>query len=83
MENKSAVLAFIQKERAEGTADADIKRHLLDAGWQIDIILKAMESAPHQNVPGIVPAKITSPYRRAAIIAGAVIFLLILLALFI
>jgi hypothetical protein len=42
MHKKSAVLTFIEKERGQGTSDQEIRHHLLDAGWQMDIINRAM-----------------------------------------
>ncbi len=42
MQTKSTVLIFIETERAKGVGEQKIQHKLLDAGWHMDIINKAM-----------------------------------------
>lgn len=42
MKKRPAVLHFIAEEREKGTADQAIRHQLLDAGWHMDIIHRAM-----------------------------------------
>lgn len=51
MQGKSAVLMFIEAERAKGASDQQIQHKLLDAGWHMDIIQKAMNHREPVAIP--------------------------------
>lgn len=75
-----SVVQFIADERASGKTDSEITHMLLDAGWHMDIIHKAMNTDPirHRNLDPILEIK-KQPYRKPIII---VTVLLIIIAVF-
>ena len=85
MHKKSAVPEFIEEERAKGTKDKDILHKLLDAGWHMDIIHHVMHKEdkghpgnPLEPKPGLRDPRIIYP-----VAVGAILMVLILLALFV
>lgn len=42
MKKRPAVPHFIEEEREKGSSDQEIRHKLLDAGWHMDIIHRAM-----------------------------------------
>ena len=78
MSKKSSVIEFIEKERAEGKSNRQIKHDLLDAGWHMDIIKHALGELEKGTIQ---PAIISRPRftKKELTIAGCSIFLLILL----
>jgi hypothetical protein len=43
MGERNTVLGFIKKQRELGASDRDILEKLLNVGWPIDIVLRALE----------------------------------------
>lgn len=84
--SKPTVMQFIAENRADGKTDSEITHMLLDAGWQMDVIHKAMHGEPikHRNLDPILDIK-KQPYKKSVVIGtGIVTFaILILLALYI
>lgn len=75
------MVQFISDKRAEGKTDSEITHMLLDTGWQIDVINKAMYGAPirHRNFDPILDIK-KQPLRKNTII-GLTVTILIVAAL--
>lgn len=86
MHKKSAVLKFIEKERAKGVGDQGIQHQLLDAGWHMDIIQNAMSSELSKSAPKPISstAKKKLPVRQLQLL-GIVLFffVMVFVALFI
>jgi hypothetical protein len=87
MSKKSAVVHFIEKERNRGLADKEIRHKLLDAGWHMDIIQRAMTPASSNSPRAYAvntPKKIL-PYEFAQkrLAAGGAVVSILLLAAFI
>ena len=87
MQKKSAVLRFIDEERAKGASDKEIRHQLLDRGWHMDIVQSAMDTKHDESITAsngvgkkekAWPGTLNSPYIWAAVFG-----LLILFALFI
>lgn len=85
MQKKSAVLRFIDQERAKGTSDKEIQHQLLDAGWHMDIIQNAMHSKQSSQLletsntrkkKEINAARVLNPYIWAAVFVALVLFAL-------
>lgn len=76
---KPTVVQFISDKRAEGKTDSQITHELLDAGWHMDIIAKAMHGEPirHRNLDPILEIK-KQPF-RIWIILGSIFLLLVIL----
>lgn len=84
MDKKSAVLKFIERERAEGATDQEIQHHLLDAGWHMDIIQRAMGAELSHKTNNHTPEKRKLDVRRIQLLAaGLALIFLMLLAVFI
>lgn len=87
MQKKSAVLQFIDEERAKGKDDQQIQHALLDAGWHMDII----QSAMHKKESTTIHTKPVSKESRLdwyelvanPLFWGGVFAVLLILALFI
>lgn len=91
MHKKSAVLEFVEKERAKGTSDQDIQHKLLDAGWHMDIIHQVMETNTAQPTGpvanGVKPDNLTvrtlAKKYPIPLAVGGGFLVLVLIALFI
>lgn len=85
MKGKSAVLTFIDKERAKGAKDKEIRHKLLDAGWHMDIVSRAMKDhkpkTPHAPRKPLTKKQLTE--LEISIMAGSLLILAVLLALYI
>ncbi len=74
MQKKSAVIAFVEDERAKGVGDLDIQHKLLDAGWQIDIIHWALgKTAGDQAKPFVANSKSDAARKKELLLSGAFI----------
>jgi SOS response regulatory protein OraA/RecX len=49
VKKRPAVLHFIDEEREKGATDQQIRHKLLDAGWHMDIIHRAMHDREDQT----------------------------------
>lgn len=87
MPKKSAVLQFVEDERAEGKTDKQIIHDLLDAGWEMDVIHYALEGeTAHKpaEAPIRQPAKKTIPELLIHPYAiGGIFLIIVLLAIFV
>lgn len=84
MSNQSAVIQFIEQERAKGTNEQEIQHQLLDAGWHMDIIQSAMGTKVTASPSKIPDTKSLLTTRQTQVWGvAAVIVILVLLALFI
>lgn len=52
MKKQSAVMEFVDAERAKGKSDKAIQHDLLDAGWHMDIVRHALGKKTH-NTPNM------------------------------
>lgn len=82
---RPAVLHFIDKEREKGATDQQIRHRLLDAGWHMDIIHRAMHSGEGQPRP---KSRRQKPVWQKVnpgplVLVGLVLVIVLLLALFI
>lgn len=64
-----SVVQFISDERAAGKSESEITHMLLNAGWHMDIIHKAMHSEPvrQRSFEPILDIK-KQPYRKTKLI---------------
>lgn len=77
MDKKSAVVTFIETERANGKSDTSIQHKLLDAGWQMDIIQWAMgQIAGERAQPHAASTSPSHKHRRELLFGGGVAFAL-------
>jgi hypothetical protein len=88
VKKKPSVLHFIDEEREKGTSDKDIIHKLLDAGWHMDIIQRALHSGETEPtaLPTITTAGIKERLTRSINtlhVIGGIFVLLVLLALYI
>ncbi len=86
MQKRSAVVSFIEEERAKGLTNKEIQHKLLDAGWQMDIIHKVMDKdnmskTPTPHNPPVQPRS-TIELRHIAYGLGGVFILLVLFVAF-
>lgn len=89
MKKKPDVPHFIEEERQKGRSDEEIRRKLLNAGWQIDIIHNAMQNK-RRSVTLQTPVNKALSYKemadnaiRTPFFLGGILVLLVLLAVFI
>jgi hypothetical protein len=88
VKKRPAVLHFIDKEREKGATDQEIRHKLLDAGWGMDIIHRAMDEkdakpirkkpAKHKNAPQAIWQKINPAFLVLAgllVIFGLALFI--------
>ncbi len=84
--SKPPIVQFIEENRASGKSDTEISHMLLDAGWQMDVINKAMHGEPIQprSLDPILDIR-KQPYRKSFLIIVIAVVLtgLLLLAAFI
>jgi hypothetical protein len=77
---KLSVAQYISDGRAAGKTDSEITHELLDAGWHMDIIAKAMHGEPikHRRHEPILDIK-KQPLRKS-VLAGLGLLLIAMLA---
>lgn len=75
---------YIANGRAAGKSDSQITHELLDGGWQMDVIAKAMQEEPvkYRSLEPILDIK-KQPYRKSLIIGILFLFIAALLAAFV
>ena len=80
--SKPPLVQFISDNRATGKTDSEITHMLLDAGWQMDVIQKAMHGDPirHRNLDPILDIK-KQPFRKSSIITFSAILIMAALVL--
>lgn len=87
MAKKDSVPVFIEKERRKGTGDEEIVHKLVEAGWHLDIINEAIKKVGvRKPMPGVNSTdqdKIFGVPRKPLIAGGVIFLVLILAALFI
>lgn len=84
--NRPSVTQFISDKRAEGKSDSQITHMLLDAGWHMDIIHKAMNSElirSRELKPILTPKLQRYRMRIYSVIVVISLILLVFLAIFI
>ena len=82
---KPGIVEYIAKKRGENVPDARIVRNLIDAGWQMDIVMKAMHGDPikRHSLDPILDIK-NRPIRKPLFIILPILLIvsLVLLVLF-
>lgn len=92
MDTKTSVLSYIEEERSKGKTEQEITHGLLDSGWHMDIIQRALDH--HNQVESFLerhhaPKKIEGKLNKLIFILSKPIFwaglffVLFLLAMFI
>lgn len=78
--NKPPMAQYIADGRAKGKSDSNITHELLDAGWHMDVIAKAMHSEPikHRSLDPILDIK-KQPIKKTAVVIPALLLLFIML----
>jgi len=70
MQKKSAVIGFIEEQRAKGIDDKEIQHQLLNSGWHMDIVQHAMQaihgdksSSPAVDRPKKIKSELINPQK--------------------
>lgn len=84
--SRPSVAQFISDKRAEGKTDSEITHMLLDGGWHMDIIHKAMNSEPirHRELkPILIPTLKRHRMKIYGVIIAVCLIILMLAVAFI
>jgi hypothetical protein len=65
MQRKPSLVRYIEQRRKDGKSESEIRDELLNAGWQMDIIMSAMHTNMYTHLDNQVVPQTKGKLRRS------------------